>query len=514
MSETTNLKLFKHDNPSTNTNPFDVEQSLNENWDKIDTAIGNIKENINGNDTDISNLKSRVTDIETKVETIQNNVDDIEQEQTTQNKAIEANTKSIKQNTTDIIKLQEENAMLKAQIPKGTTSGEEVNLQDSAEMPLVDFSLQGNSKQNTREGYNLLPPFESTVLNGITYTKNEDGTITVNGTASAGSFYRQNINLEEGDYYLSGSPTGGANNTYYLQAMGYGEVGNDYGSGTTFKVTTSSSVGIRIMIYQGVTVNNLVFKPMIVKGTEKKDYEQYGASPSLDYPSEVQAVGDSGNVEIVKENNDKSITKNYTLPIQKPLLQEDYIDTLNKKEVHCWKKEVRNNTNNFVVGKDDSYKTFQIQFKDKIQNGNQYSEVLCNMFNFWDKTWKNTGCFVTYNGEFWIIIKFGDFGFTEDLTIEQAKQKFADILAETSLVFYYTLTVAEELDLTEEQKQVLEQIVKDGTYKGVTHYYITQNLKPTMEVKYYKDLETLLNKQEQLESTLNNVQAQILELGG
>ena len=30
MSETTNLKLFKHDNPSTNTNPFDVEQSLNE----------------------------------------------------------------------------------------------------------------------------------------------------------------------------------------------------------------------------------------------------------------------------------------------------------------------------------------------------------------------------------------------------------------------------------------------------------------------------------------------------
>lgn len=44
MSETTNLKLFKHDNPSTNTNPFDVEQSLNDNWDKIDTAAGEIQE--------------------------------------------------------------------------------------------------------------------------------------------------------------------------------------------------------------------------------------------------------------------------------------------------------------------------------------------------------------------------------------------------------------------------------------------------------------------------------------
>ena len=179
--------------------------------------------------------------------------------------------------------------------------GQEININVSKNMK-AQVIPQGNSYQATREGYNILPPFESTTLNGITYTKNENGTITVKGTASADSFYRQNINLEEGDYYLSGSPTGGANNTYFLQAMGYGEAGNDYGSGTTFKVTTSSSVGIRIMIYQGVTVNNLVFKPMIVKGTEKKDYEQYGVSPSLDYPSEVEAVGDNGNVEIVKSN--------------------------------------------------------------------------------------------------------------------------------------------------------------------------------------------------------------------
>lgn len=34
MSETTNLKLFKQDNPTTNTNNFDIEKTLNENWDK------------------------------------------------------------------------------------------------------------------------------------------------------------------------------------------------------------------------------------------------------------------------------------------------------------------------------------------------------------------------------------------------------------------------------------------------------------------------------------------------
>ena len=98
--------------------------------------------------------------------------------------------------------------------------------------------------------------------------------------------------------------------------------------------------------------------------------------------------------------------------------------------------------------------------------------------------------------------------------IERAKQKFGEIIAETNLVFYYKTTTPEELDLTEEQAQVLEQIIEDGTYKGVTHFYTTEDLKPTMQVKYYKDLETLFNKQAELESTLNNVQAQLLELGG
>lgn len=36
MSETTNLKLFKQDNPTTNTNNFDIEKTLNENWDASD----------------------------------------------------------------------------------------------------------------------------------------------------------------------------------------------------------------------------------------------------------------------------------------------------------------------------------------------------------------------------------------------------------------------------------------------------------------------------------------------
>lgn len=39
MSFTTNLNLFKHDNPEQNEDLFDVTKSLNENWDKIDQYV-------------------------------------------------------------------------------------------------------------------------------------------------------------------------------------------------------------------------------------------------------------------------------------------------------------------------------------------------------------------------------------------------------------------------------------------------------------------------------------------
>ena len=47
MSETKNLKLFKHDEPlETNQNPFDVDKALNNNWDKIDDFVGEIDNKI------------------------------------------------------------------------------------------------------------------------------------------------------------------------------------------------------------------------------------------------------------------------------------------------------------------------------------------------------------------------------------------------------------------------------------------------------------------------------------
>jgi len=52
MSKTNNLGLNKHDNVANNTNPFDIENYLNTNWDILDKAVGNIK-NTAYDDTEI-----------------------------------------------------------------------------------------------------------------------------------------------------------------------------------------------------------------------------------------------------------------------------------------------------------------------------------------------------------------------------------------------------------------------------------------------------------------------------
>lgn len=52
MSKTNNLGLNKHDNVTNNTNPFDIENYLNTNWDILDKAVGNIK-NTAYDDTEI-----------------------------------------------------------------------------------------------------------------------------------------------------------------------------------------------------------------------------------------------------------------------------------------------------------------------------------------------------------------------------------------------------------------------------------------------------------------------------
>ena len=65
---------------------------------------------------------------------------------------------------------------------------------------------------------------------------------------------------------------------------------------TISKGENASYIRAAYTVTTGKTFSNVITYPMIYKGTEGKPFESYGASPSLDYPSEVEAVGDNVNI--------------------------------------------------------------------------------------------------------------------------------------------------------------------------------------------------------------------------
>ncbi len=139
---------------------------------------------------------------------------------------------------------------------------------------------------------NLIPyPYARTTqtINGVTFTDNGDGTITVNGTATGNAWYpistrsASTIYATKGKYHLSGCPSGGGNLKYYLQCNVYNDTTqviafNEFGSGTTRDLNsyTFTSISVNFTVCEGVTVENLTFRPLLVDRDDISSYEPYG----------------------------------------------------------------------------------------------------------------------------------------------------------------------------------------------------------------------------------------------
>lgn len=129
----------------------------------------------------------------------------------------------------------------------------------------IDYTINTGAK-------NLLKfTFTTQTINGVTFTVNDDQTITVNGTASATTTYvlvpnTQAILIPDGNYILSGCPNGGGTTTYDLRWYLYstGKSAYDQGSGASVEKDGNTTVSnIAIIIRSGITVNNITFKPML-----------------------------------------------------------------------------------------------------------------------------------------------------------------------------------------------------------------------------------------------------------
>ena len=137
-------------------------------------------------------------------------------------------------------------------------------------------------------------------INGVTFTNNGDGTITVNGTATNNAYFNiqndQFVCTPNKKYLLCGCPAIGSWTTFALYVPQASDKWladvPDFGNGNVFTgvVDATRFSGVIIFIVKNQTVNNLVFKPQLYDltemygaGNEPTTVEQFRA----DFPNEL-----------------------------------------------------------------------------------------------------------------------------------------------------------------------------------------------------------------------------------
>ena len=170
-----------------------------------------------------------------------------------------------------------------AQVVTVTTLEQAYTTRETADGENIVDGVQTTVKEirgKTVATTNLIPyPYAETTktANGVTFTVNSDGSVTVNGTATSDADFmllRGPIQSYSESYFLSGCPTGGSDTTYYISENF--TASKDTGNGVVLNNLPSDQVW-RIVIKSGTTVNNLVFRPMLNAGTTAKPYSKWFA---------------------------------------------------------------------------------------------------------------------------------------------------------------------------------------------------------------------------------------------
>lgn len=167
-----------------------------------------------------------------------------------------------------------------------------------------------NSVTVERCGENLVkfPYYTSSYnKNGLVFTAKQDGSITVDGTATADTWYIVEGGIDKRlpmntPMTLSGCPAGGALKSYYIGLYIGGKWFTDVGDGNTNVKLTTRKIDSRVevSIAKGVVCNSLTFYPKIEVGTTITPYSKYQGStntmtlPETVYGGEVDAVSGDG----------------------------------------------------------------------------------------------------------------------------------------------------------------------------------------------------------------------------
>lgn len=177
---------------------------------------------------------------------------------------------------------------------------------------------------------NLLPNnIISQELNGVTFTVNNDKTITATGTATGttdiyfvgSSSEYIDMNLEDGIYNLNGCQNGSAA-TYMLYCVQNRAGTLSYHqsfqkTGTDIKVQSGDTFRFFIRVLSGTTLDNIIFKPMLSR--KMADYVPYGHWLRVEntgknlFSSKLEVGGIDTTTGLNVTNNTRKRTKDFIL---------------------------------------------------------------------------------------------------------------------------------------------------------------------------------------------------------
>lgn len=402
------------------TEQFDVQGYLNENWDKMQDVVDNNAKELMQVQKDISTLKednktnkSRIDVLEKSNETrdgkISKNTEDIEaiqgsiktatetinKKDNEQDEDIKANKESIEELQAENLEIKAENERLREDIKSiatiGEASGENIHLEDSSDAR-CELEICGNHQQDTREGYNQFKITSTqTQSAGVTITKIDESSVSYQGT-TAGMFTHMLVEYDGKGLEIT--------KQMYLKAFGNltnailsvkliknGKTESSYLRVSPDLILSAGDVLQQIYVQQqntGILISGTLQVLLTDYENKDKPYEQYGASPSIDFLSELKAVGDDINIL----NDTIFARKGYHsgivgATIQKVnttirLLTDEDINVISNKDI----------TISLGTDKDLKYNVFEIDENDVIIKNNMSSNNKDKTIKLQDNTKK------------------------------------------------------------------------------------------------------------------------------
>lgn len=527
-NQTEKLKLFKWDmldQVDLNSN-FDIEKTLNENWDKIDNNAKEIEKQVNGKIDKVEGKELSTNDFTSnykeKLENLEN-YDDTEIKQ-----SIEEVTIKNSEQDNSISKIQEDLENLKNiinTISVVSQKGEDITLNNTVkDVQFRKFAIYGNVKRDGEANlensvkiktvgsnvnlFNILKyPYRNyneaseQITDGTNFriiattsknSNNAAGFKIMDLTEYAGKTLTIKAKVKSSTSTNKGFLVLRQNNTDYTGTKSnekYDETQNttDGVIMLNYKVSNIINDSNRYLFAwfyatrgSDCNANDYVdYKVKIAEGAEVGEYSQYA----------------QGSSKAIIENSDKTQKQEYIIPVQNEMLEGDYFDWNNEEEVHGWKKIILNGTENwqlYSAGTNIS-RRFGLALTENVprKETEKYGKGYSTHFEITQFINGDLSIFLQVEPNNWYIA-VTDVNSKWSSIVEFKSWLKAKYDAGTPVIIYYKTAAETRLKFTDEQKAVAKEIQKATSYEDTTHIYSTDEVSPIFDVEAVADIRKLI----------------------